>query len=501
MCRTFSDSLACRRCGGIGEIAAEQYTSTNTHPPTHPPTSMDSNEMLLAQLIAEQAKKTMVQSSKPKSSSSSASKDGTKRKQQQPGLSLATAATTKRVKASPPPSAVPDEMIPGNRRMQLNIADDDDARNEMNNRESIDELNALLTDIIAPPPPTISDTSVTAEADGSSSSMDNKKSNKMMMGGPESSSSAASSTVAATQGGRRQQDGTFFAKVGEIETLIRVLEFLKNFYGLTLIFEPEGLCSIGCNDEWSYVYEAFLHKSFFEEYTSSGVIEMAANVDVICKTIKDLKKFYRPKSLVLEKKADDLLIRDCNNINERRVISTPEVNSDLPPVLADRIRKLQFNHHVTVPALNFCKTLDRVISSDIQRVQLSYYENSHLLISWDEEHVRNPRCRFPILQSTSSSSSATEAANSSNHKNLPIIEAQQKPIYQQTFNRRFISMVSRANRNCYVQFAFPAIPDDPSISAADSSSLPILIKMKIYQKDTNPKSTESYIRMWIAPCV
>lgn len=301
--------------------------------------------------------------------------------------------------------------------------------------------------------------------------------------------------------------GHFIGKVCDIVALIRYFEFLKNFHNLTLIFEPNGLCSCGYNDDWSYVYEAYLHKSFFKEFHSNDTIEMSSNVDVMCKTIKDMKKNFHPSQIVLEKKGTDLLIRDNDYINERRVISMPYVNSKLPIELENRIRSIVYDHHVTIPAANLCKTLERVISSDIKRITLTYYENSHLRISWEEQFLRNPCGRFPIIQGDITSQTQHEnkkESNSSNWSNMLKVESETIPVYKNIFNRRYISYVCRANVNYYVRFSFPVMKLEQQTSGFIKpqdkySELPIMIKMKIHQENQNP-SNESSLRMWVAPC-
>lgn len=301
--------------------------------------------------------------------------------------------------------------------------------------------------------------------------------------------------------------------IHKIEPLVHVLEFMHHFGNPPLIFDGEGLCTRGYESrECAYVFETFLHRSCFEEYRADAagrVVFVHTNVDTLHKTIQQMRRIYN-HSMVIEQVDRDILVRDHQATNERRIVGTLQPTADVPGDVCRRIRQLRYQHHILLPAANLFKTM-LAIPAEIQHVYLSYYAGSHLLLSWDQPGLRAISSRFPVVANqivgdaaaaapllTAGSQISSTSTSTSSVNDKVDLENRQLPQYRNCFNRNHLAHIIRAGNafNAYVQFSFPA--DRSCQLDGGLHEPPIMIKIKIFQP-TNSDAEESYMRMWIAP--
>ena len=269
-----------------------------------------------------------------------------------------------------------------------------------------------------------------------------------------SPAATASTLLTADERRAREARGHFSLSLLKytVKTFIQFLKFCKHFYNrndVVLSFTPDGVCCRGAapghlesaatvgsrasaatapsddaassdvasaaaavrvmasdaaaaaerrdHQEYHYAFEARLRACFFDTYECTPlVVERAIDVDLFCTLIRKLEMVHHPDSIILERgRADTIGIRD--NLGKcSMLVPTKPARSVFPTSLAEHLDRVEFAHHVLVPAEDWCKTMLKMVADDVEDLYVGYFETSHLLVQWKQHGVPERQSRFPI---------------------------------------------------------------------------------------------------------
>lgn len=286
-------------------------------------------------------------------------------------------------------------------------------------------------------------------------------------------------------------------QVRKTNLFLRVMEFLTTVCRSSLVFTKEGIYSSGCNDGFSYAYKVFFERTFFEAYETSRPIEIFANVEMLCKTLRDLKRNFKVSEVIIEKSGRDLLMHDKKRENERCVESIDRTRNEISvkdQAWLDRLEYKYIGRCVSIETVKLHRALNKGIPASVKRIKLSIYVETHVLIEWDQTNMTHCRCRFPVRSENQSNQSSTGGDGKKNNDvNFHEIERDVNPSYSNYFDRKYVSLLCRATGvNDYMKIYYP----DPSYMPKET---PILLKMKFHHNIAKIQE-ESYMKMWISPC-
>jgi hypothetical protein len=281
-------------------------------------------------------------------------------------------------------------------------------------------------------------------------------------------------------------------QVRKTNLFLRIMEFLTTVCRSSLVFAKEGIYSCGSNDGFSYAYKVFFERTFFEAYEMSRPIEMFANVEMLCKTLRDLKRNFKVSEVIIEKSGRDLLIHDKKRENERCVDSLDRTRNEISfkdQVWLDRLEYKYVARCVSIETVKLHRALNKGIPASVKRIKMSIYVQTHVLVEWDQTNMTHCRCRFPVR----SENQAGRSSGCVGEVNFHEIERDVDPSYSNYFDRKYVSLLCRATGvNDYVKIHYP----DPSCMPKET---PILMKMKFHHNIVKIQE-ESYMKMWISPC-